>query len=139
MSHLTKAVWGPPCWAMMHSLAASVDASSRDAFCRFLHGLSALLPCPECKQHFQDFLAEHPPETTVRDRESASRYCFDLHNRVNDSLGKPQAPPLLIRSRYGVSLQPLTVPRVREDFPAAPMGRSFRVHPYPRMREYTFR
>ena len=112
MSQLTKAIWGPACWTMLHSLAAAVDTpAAAAAFCSFMRDLSNLLPCMDCRKHLQRFLGEHPPEGLVHDDVTASRYCFDLHNFVNENLDKPKEAPMLIHSQYGVHLRPLTAQR----------------------------
>jgi hypothetical protein len=46
------------------------------------------LPCGDCRRKFQGELKEHPPD--LSSHESAFAWTVDLHNKVNDHLGKKQ-------------------------------------------------
>ena len=102
MSELKRSVWGPALWTFLHTSAASLD--SPEAYVQLLRSLVLTLPCPECRQHVQDFLQLQPPEPAIHDAASASRYLFEFHNGVNSRLGKPLAEPRLLHARYGVLL-----------------------------------
>ena len=105
MTHLPKRVWGPCTWTFLH--AAAAKGESPLATTVLLRAVSVALPCPECKQHMQDYLLKHPPEGAVRDAQTASRYCFDLHNYVNSSTGKRELHPRILKERFGVTLPAL--------------------------------
>jgi len=118
MSELKRSVWGPALWTFLHTAAANLD--SPEAFAQLLRSLPQTLPCPECRQHVQEFQQLQPPEAAVRDVEAASRYVFDFHNAVNERLGKPRAEPRLLFARHGVLLPEA----------ARPVRRFERVKPY---------
>jgi len=111
MSNLAKATWGPACWTVIHAAAASCEPEEATAFAAFLYSLTHVLPCPECRAHLRTYLERHPPDQLIRDAESASRFCFDLHNFVNHETGKPVQGPRIVRTLYDVNLGGL-----REDF-----------------------
>jgi hypothetical protein len=102
MTHLLKKVWGPATWTVIHASAASCDDAA--AFATFLNTLCRVLPCAECRAHLRAYLERHPPEALVRDAQSASRFCYDLHNWVNAESGKAQVPPTLMVAQYDVPL-----------------------------------
>ena len=109
MTHLTKAVWGPACWTMIHAAAASCEPEEARAFSAFLYSLTHVLPCPECRMHLRSYLSTHPPESTILNAETASRFCFDLHNYVNHETGKPSQSPTTMWRLYDVKLESLKV------------------------------
>jgi len=103
MSHVSKAIWGPACWQMLHSTAATL--TDVDAFLRLLRDLGSLLPCPECRNHLNAHLSAFPPEACITNKETASQYCFDLHNAVNRRSGRPICSPATVRERYRISVK----------------------------------
>lgn len=107
MNPISKTVWGPAAWTLMHSAAASCDADTAAGFCAFLYSLSHVLPCPECRAHLHDYLQRHPPDEYIVDSQTASRFCFDLHNHVNTQTGKAPQPPRIIYNLYNVRLEDL--------------------------------
>lgn len=57
----------------------------------FLHSLSDVIPCPKCKRHYKENLQRHVPSVdceVLANGDSLSRYIVDLHNEVNQRLGK---------------------------------------------------
>jgi len=53
-------------------------------FAAFVAGL----PCPKCRQHFEEFLRSHPPDFESRTRFFS--WTVAAHNFVNRSNGKPE-------------------------------------------------
>ncbi len=94
----SKYYWGPRLWRMFHTLA---DISNRrdigQIWTMFLNASAAVLPCAQCKQHFQTYLQTHimipiknPLQITgalMRQQIRKSLHAF--HNDVNKRLGKP--------------------------------------------------
>ena len=102
MADLKKTVWGPSTWKLLHTIAATTD--NPPAFVQLLRMLPVTLPCLECRQHCSEYFSSNPPESSVRDIESASIYVWEFHNAVNTRLGKPLADGRLLRHRYNVVL-----------------------------------
>lgn len=85
------AAWGPAAWKFLHAatFAYPVNPSlqeQRDAEA-LLYSLQTMLPCEQCRRHFINELAQHPPDTTSR--AALSAWLVDLHNRINLRLNKP--------------------------------------------------
>ena len=104
MSPVSKTVWGPAAWTLMHSSAAACDAETAAGFSAFLYSLTHVLPCPECRAHLNEYLQEHPPDEIIVNAETASRFCFDLHNYVNLQTGKRAQASYIIHKLYNIQL-----------------------------------
>jgi len=102
MSELPRRIWGTALWTFLHTAASALD--NPEALVQILEALPKTLPCPECRQHSQEYLSLFPPGASIRDAETASRYIFEFHNAVNLRLGKPVAHPRVLHARHGVLL-----------------------------------
>jgi len=80
------AVWGPILWKVLHDRAAGY-AMDVDAETRWLKVFQSWIPCGECKSHFRRLLSEMPPD--LSSRKNYAQWAVDVHNKVNESLGKP--------------------------------------------------
>jgi hypothetical protein len=82
-----------------------------------------VMPCTDCRSHFSQFLALHPPEAAAAaGREAFARYTVDAHNYVNARLGKPLMPYAEAQRIYGrVDLRCPEAPR-SDAVPANPSG-----------------
>lgn len=91
---MSPSVWGPIFWTTMHIVSLGyADTPSKEeqsAAVQFYRSLESVIPCPICKSHYSHFLAEMPVEDAVANRQSLIRWVFDIHNKVNEKLGKPQ-------------------------------------------------
>jgi hypothetical protein len=84
LSWMPKTIWGPIKWKELHVRALSpfpMD-EERDWFGAFLAGL----PCPKCREHFNVFLEENPPDFSSR--EAFFEWTVRAHNDVNEATGK---------------------------------------------------
>lgn len=85
--------WGPKMWFILHtvSLQYSNEPTSEEkkAAFNFINSLPLLLPCVVCKDHLREHF-KHMPLTFdhLRNRETFSKYVYDLHEMVNKQLGK---------------------------------------------------
>jgi hypothetical protein len=91
---MSPGVWGPFFWTTMHiaSLGYSRTPSQaeQDAAAQFYESLAYMIPCPICRSHYTEFLAEMPVRSAVQSRDALIEWVFTLHNRVNNRLGKPE-------------------------------------------------
>lgn len=91
---MSPAVWGPIFWANMHivSLGYPSKPSEEDkaGAAAFYNSLATVIPCPICKTHYSTFLKKTPVESALRSRHELIHWVFDLHNNVNEQLGKPR-------------------------------------------------
>lgn len=79
---------GPAVWARIHWRA--VDSASRfdpDAEWSWLKAILFILPCGECKQHWNTFCASQPPD--LSSAEAYFAWTVAVHNSVNAKLNKP--------------------------------------------------
>lgn len=62
--------------------------SEKKAAKEFFDSLQHLIPCPICKQHYVSHLAKTPVGPSLDNRKDLFRWTIDLHNEVNEMLGK---------------------------------------------------
>jgi hypothetical protein len=54
----------------------------------FYRSLEHVIPCPICRAHYSQALKDKPVEDVVKSRDALVQWLFDLHNTVNQQLGK---------------------------------------------------
>lgn len=86
-------VWGPPKWHYLHTISFNYPVNpSRDDkkhYKTYLETLQFTLPCRYCRENFQNNLKILPiTDAVMKNRNSFSRYMYDLHNLVNKMLNK---------------------------------------------------
>lgn len=88
----TTLEWGPIFWFCLHSIAAAYSVApteeKRQSIAIYMEGLSRNLPCPVCAYHLSEYLKEHPIYPHTDSREHLERFMYDLHESVNERLGK---------------------------------------------------
>jgi hypothetical protein len=72
---LTKNVWGPYTWTVIHYITKKF--TNKEKVSSFLLSLYKILPCEICRNHAQEYLAEHP---VTKDTFSWS---VEFHNQVS--------------------------------------------------------
>ena len=77
--------WGPSLWSVLHKLPESAKSIEKLKNC--LDNLC--LPCHTCQEHYDQFVQKRPP-ALIGTRTEAFDWIFDLHNEVNERLGKPK-------------------------------------------------
>ena len=86
------AVWGPYFWTTMHIVSLGVStkpsAEEQEGIRKFYESLQIVIPCPVCKNHYGEAIKAIPLRTESRD--ALVEWVYDIHNRVNEQLGKPQ-------------------------------------------------
>lgn len=96
MTHMniSPEVWGPFFWHTMHlaALGYSVNPmnSEKKAAKDFYESLVYMIPCAICKTHYADFLLKYPVTPSLDNRTDLFRWTVQIHNAVNESLGKKQ-------------------------------------------------
>ena len=89
---MSPSVWGPIFWNTMHIVTLGYSHApskeEQDAATQFFQSLAYVIPCPICKEHYATFLKQTPP--AVRNRNDLINWLFELHNKVNEQLGKRQ-------------------------------------------------
>ena len=92
---MLTSVWGPPLWHALHTISFNYpvhpDRDTRKKYYRFMRSLGDVLPCRYCRDNYAgNIQALKFGSRHLRNRETFSKYVFDLHQHVNAMLGKPE-------------------------------------------------
>lgn len=81
---MPKSVWGPIKWRELHcrALAPLPMDQEEEWFRNYREGL----PCTKCRTHFENYIAQCPPD--FRSRPDFFTWTVNAHNHVNQALGK---------------------------------------------------
>lgn len=99
-------VWGPPMWHYLHTMSFNypVNPTKEDKrnYRDFVLNLRHVLPCKYCRMNLKTNLRQMPLTMThMKDRESFSRYMYELHELVNRMLKKSSGLSYCdVRERY---------------------------------------
>jgi len=86
-------IWGPALWHSLHTMSFNypVNPSQEDKehYRDFVLSLQHVLPCKYCRQNLKTNFKSMPlTMAEMKDRESFSRYIYELHELVNRMLKK---------------------------------------------------
>jgi len=100
--------WGPTLWAILHGFAeqSGQNEDERQLWIFMLEGLPKIVPCPECSKHITVWLESHPVVglrkiPIVNLHNWVVDYIYNLHEEVNQRLGKPSFPKENLTETYG--------------------------------------
>jgi hypothetical protein len=89
---LTK-IWGPPIWHFLHTMSFNYPANptplQKKKYQEFILSMKYVLPCGKCRENLEKNFKKLP--LTMKDmanRDTFSRYIYDLHEVVNTMLCK---------------------------------------------------
>jgi hypothetical protein len=92
--------WGPPGWLFLHTIAQNYpwnpDKRKKKYYFDFFKRTGDVLPCRYCRESYQQFIKEPSTRLTLRvlkNRETLSRWLYDIHNKVNKKLEVTDIPP----------------------------------------------
>lgn len=77
--------WGNSLWTLIETILFSYNIDSPEVLHSvhmFLYSLQNLIPCPECKSHYQQFLSKYIFEGKLQDRIYMLRWCYLLKQQV---------------------------------------------------------
>lgn len=77
--------WSQPAWLTLHLFSLTETVPQEDMYSLF-QSYSRSMPCPQCRQHMQQYLSKHP----ITSGTNMFAYSVALHNDVNKRQGKPQ-------------------------------------------------
>ena len=103
---MLTAVWGPSMWHYLHTMSfnypAQPSAEEKRHYRDFIISLRHVLPCKHCRSNLEkNFKALPLRMTDMANRESFSRYVYNLHELVNKMLGKRSGLSYCdVRERY---------------------------------------
>jgi hypothetical protein len=98
--------WGPLIWNTLHIMSFNYpvvpDEETKNHYHEYLMSLEHVLPCKSCRVNFSKNLKMAGyNRDKLKNRDQFSRFIYDLHNVVNQMLGKPKYLTYeQIRDRY---------------------------------------
>ncbi len=103
---MVSSVWGPPFWHYLHTMSFNypVEPTPQDKkhYRDFILNLKYVLPCRFCRQNIRTNF-KHLPLTMdkMKNRETFSKYVYDLHELINKMLKKESGLSYAdVRERY---------------------------------------
>ena len=99
-------VWGPGLWHYLHTMSFNypINPTSRDKkhYRDFILSLSNVLPCRHCRENLKRNFKTNPIRSCdMLNRNTFSRYVYNLHETVNKMLGKKSGLSFCdVRERY---------------------------------------
>jgi hypothetical protein len=86
-------VWGPSQWHFLHTMSFNYPTHpstlQKKAYRNYMLNLKNVLPCGKCRNNLKENYKKLPLVMShMRNRETFSKYVYDLHELVNDMLGK---------------------------------------------------
>ena len=86
-------VWGPMMWSYLHTMSFNYPVHPTDEnkthYRDFIISLQYVLPCKYCRMNLANNLKKNPIQPChMENRETFSRYVYDLHETVNKMLKK---------------------------------------------------
>ena len=86
-------VWGPCIWTFLHTVSFNYKlhptSEEKKQYRDFILSLQYILPCNKCRENLKENFKKHPlKESDLENRETFSRYIYNLHEIVNKMLKK---------------------------------------------------
>ena len=86
-------VWGPALWHTLHTMSFNYPvkptSEQKEYYYNFFISLQNVLPCKYCRDNYKKNLETMPlTAARLKNRESFSRWLFEMHELVNVNLGK---------------------------------------------------
>lgn len=99
-------VWGPAQWHMLHTISFNYPVNptqeQKNNYRNYISSLQNVLPCGACRKNLESNLKHHPITMEhMKNRHTFSKYIYDLHEIVNEMLGKKSGLTYCdVRERY---------------------------------------
>lgn len=115
--------WGPPFWETMHQISFNYpqinpSEENKKAVKTWFTTLQHLLPCESCRIHFANLLKDYPIQ--LQNRDSLTRWLVEIHNRVNDRLGKPRMAYEVAAEKYKQLMATCSPPQMESNLQCKP-------------------
>lgn len=100
------AVWGPSAWHLLHTKSFNYPVHPTEDQKQFyrtdVENMQNTLPCGTCRTNLIENMRKLPLlDKHLRSRAAFSKYVYDLHETVNEMLGKPSGLSYeQVRARY---------------------------------------
>lgn len=103
---MLTSVWGPSMWHFLHTMSFNYPVaptkSDKIHYRNFINSLRHILPCGKCRKNLKSNFQKLPLKMNhMESRATFSRYVYDLHELINDMLGKESNLTYeMVRDRY---------------------------------------
>lgn len=91
---LVTKIWGPPAWTFLHSVTFGYPVEPteehKEKYKQFFELAGEVLPCKYCRESYKEFLQSGCTkfdDAKLENRESLTRWMYDIHESVNKKLG----------------------------------------------------
>ena len=93
MANLDPKIWGPKFWFFLHTISLSYpkypNAITKKKYYEFIQNLPLFLPVEEIASKFSKLLDKYPIQPYLDNKESFIKWCWFIHNKINEQLEKP--------------------------------------------------
>jgi hypothetical protein len=90
--HMSKNVWGPPTWQVLHCMALKAKETMTfpqlQELKQIMERMVANLPCPMCSGHATAYFKQHHFQR-IQTLQQLQMFLFQFHNSVNTRIKKP--------------------------------------------------
>ena len=103
---MLTSVWGPAAWHLLHTISFNYPINpteeNKKYYKEFVESLKNVLPCKYCRMNLENNLKAHPIKPChMKNRDTFSRYIYNLHEIINKMLGKTSGLSYCdVRERY---------------------------------------
>jgi hypothetical protein len=103
---MLTSVWGPAAWHLLHTISFNYPIhpteENKKYYKEFIESLKNVLPCKYCRMNLENNLKAHPIKPChMKNRDTFSRYIYNLHEIINKMLGKTSGLSYCdVRERY---------------------------------------
>ena len=103
---MMTSVWGPAAWHLLHTISFNYPINptneNKKQYKEYVESLTNVLPCKYCRMNLKNNLKAHPIRMChMKNRETFSKYIYNLHEIINKMLGKNSGLSYCdVRERY---------------------------------------
>ena len=90
---MLTSIWGPSLWHSLHTISFNYPVKptnkQKKEYLEFFMSLKNVLPCKYCRQNYvENIKIVKLNKSTMKSRNTLSRWLYELHNHINKMLGK---------------------------------------------------
>ena len=90
---MMTSIWGPSLWHFLHTISFNYPCKptkkDKEYYYNFILSLENILPCKYCRENLpNNFKKTRFSKKVFKNRETFSKWMYDLHEEINKMLGK---------------------------------------------------